>query len=558
MSKPHRIAGAIFVAAVCLELFFVHMLPLSLSIDSYGYIAFAADPFADTAPVVRTPGYPLLIAATGSLTLDTLLPLVLLQALLVTSVPVLCFYALAPAGQIAGVAGATLAAAYAYPYTMTLQVMTEATYMSGLMAAVLIFAIYVHRRRLPWLAGSLALIGLIAEIRPSANLLFPCVAAGAALVAMQHRSRRHVMHALLALAVTAGAFAGRPLVTDRNSANITPFFVWHWLSQCRLVDGGGITSNPDEPDSTSCVSLDNGPATRELFSAVRQMLAERRGRYDELASGRDFRGAPSGLRAGFTTYDAASIDRLVDDLVTNTRENPHRGPAMVTYLWEHIGLEETGRLLRAAIGETLMAHPRIVREKLVELLDLLILDPRLLALEMPRTPNALHDNVYWHFVPRSLQDRPVLDQFPAGPGAYSQWLVGLDRLTGVDPEAKELSGRFPDTWDESWRALRDQANYTTVGLFVGNWLTRVLGETLFLMSVVSIVPALMTSLWPVAAVAFVASWGLTAASFVVQDNYRHIMMHVPLLFLVHALAMAGVGNALRRPRSPGPLEPPPP
>ncbi len=96
------------------------------------------------------------------------------------------------------------------------------------------------------------------------------------------------------------------------------------------------------------------------------------------------------------------------------------------------------------------------------------------------------------------------------------------------------------------------------GAFVGNWLTRVLGETLFLMSVVSIVPALMTSLWPVAAVAFVASWGLTAASFVVQDNYRHIMMHVPLLFLVHALAMAGVGNALRRPRSPGPLEPPPP
>ncbi len=54
--RTHCIAALLFVAAICHQVFYLHLLPLSLSIDSYGYISYADNFWSSGTPVVRTPG----------------------------------------------------------------------------------------------------------------------------------------------------------------------------------------------------------------------------------------------------------------------------------------------------------------------------------------------------------------------------------------------------------------------------------------------------------------------------------------------------------------------
>ena len=531
----HRVAGLIFVVAVCHQLFYLHMLPLSLSIDSYGYMSYADNLLSGNTPVVRTPGYPLLIAATGVLWRDSLIPLVLLQMLLVTAVPALCFYALLPAGRRAALIASGLCLAYAYPYTMTLQVMTESTYMCGIFAVLLLFAIYCQRRKLSWLITAFAVAIVTAEIRPSANLLAVCVTIALAALAVRERTRRAAIHAAVALLVTVAVTTGRNAITERNSANLTPYFIWHWISLCQIGETGTVEYDFGVKNASSCVSLENGPVTRELYDTVRAVLRTDKEAFTYLASGRDFRGAASGVRPEFSDYSDVSVDRLVDDLIRNVRENAHRGPNMITALWAHVGMDRTGDLVRGTIMETLLAHPQIVTHRLRYLLTAVRFQTELLRFSVQSNPNALNENVYWQFVPASLRDRGLLEPFSAGSDVYAQWILGLDRLTGTDPEGRQMSGRFPLNATVTWNAFRRYGNDTIVAMFAGNWLTRMATETLYLLSFVLIWPALRSRLWPVAVAAFAASWGLTTASYLVLDTYRQIVLHVMPLFVVTAL-----------------------
>ena len=544
----HRLAGLIFVAAVCHQLFYLHFLPLSLSIDSYGYMTYAAHLLSPDTPVVRTPGYPAIVAALGVHWLDSLVPLVVFQMLVVATVPPLCFYALLPAGYAAAWVGSVLSLLYAYPITMTQQVMTESTYMTGLLGALLLFAVYCIRRRLPWLLAAFAVAMITVEIRPSANILYVCITAGVVLLALKERTRGLFIHTAIAVILSVTAVTGRSLVTDRNSANITPFFIYHWLSQCRLVGDSGVTFNPSAPNSSSCISLETGPATRAFFDAVREMLNVREDVYVSMASGHDFRGAQTGVRPEFQPRSPETIERLLQDLATNTSENAHRAPAMVMALWRQTGVGPGGALLRAMVFETLLAHPQVLLQKAPPLIKSLTFASELLRFNLVENHNALNENVYWQFVPKSLTEYPVLDAYPGGPSAFAQWIFGLDQLTGRDPEAKLLSGRYPGEWRTTVDMFRQYDNYTIMAVHIGNWLTRMQTETLVWLSLVAIIPAFLTPLWPVAVAAFLAAWGLTVSSFVVQDNYRQIVLHVMPLILVTGLGLQGTVNWRRRRR----------
>ena len=521
-----------------MQFFYILTLPISLPIDSFDYIRIAANPFVPDANVVRTPGYPLLVAAAGVPALDSALPVVVLQLLLGAAIPVLAFYTVRDAGLAAAWAAAGLMLAFQYAYTMPLQVMTETVYLFGSVGVLCLLGIFLRRGTYGWLLACVGAIAATAEVRPSATLLYAAIPFVLAVRALTRRDRRSVQQLAVGAAIAVAMIAGRGMLTDRNSGNIGPFFVWHWLGRCELADG------------RNCVSTANGPGTERFFALVRQMLAERRDVYDAMASLRDSRGAPAGVRPEFSDYNDASIDRLVEDLQTNTAQNSHRGPHLILALWNFAGMDRTGELLRPVILETLLTHPEVGRQVAGRFTRALFIPGNMVSTEDGLY--VLHDNVYWQFVPHSLGERGRLDTFPGGARLYAEWLHGLERRTGTDPVAKIDYGHVPESWDEAADALTRHGNRSAVALYLGGLLTR---KTVLVACVGSVIllPFVFVSAQPLlGAAVFLTSWGLILTSFFSQTTFRQIMIHAPGLFIPAALGAGTVidviARALRRTR----------
>ena len=527
-----ELAIGFFVLAACIQLVYLLWLPLSLSIDSYAYIGYARNLLIPDPYIVRTPGYPALVALAGVPWLDSMLVLVSLQMVMAAAMPVLVFCGLRHCGRTAALIGAALATVFPYTYTMSLQVMSETAYLFGYTLAIVLLAEHLARGSTSWLLATVGVIAITAEVRPSASILHAAVPFAVGLRLLLTRNRTAGAHLAVALVLAVVAVSGRALITERNSSNIAPFFVWHWMARCQLADG------------RACVSTDNGPATRDLFAAVKQMLRERPDVYESMASVRDIRGAAAGIRQEFAERNDAAVDRLTLDLQTNTSENAHRGPAMVLALWSHLGVPTTGALLRPVVLETLVAHPDILKQIAGRFTRALFTTQNVESAD--RGIYVLHDNVYWYFVPHSLSERSLLDTFPGGPRLYAEWIDGLDRLTGVDPAAKQLSGHVPESWAEASQAHGTLGNRSALALYLGSVLTREMVKYVCVASVI-LAPLLFASNASILGVtAWLTFWGLILTSFVSQNTYRQILLHVPGLVFVVAIEGDGLARVIAR------------
>ena len=526
-SADRRAAAVIFTAAACIQFFYMLTLPISLPIDSFDYIRIAANPFVPDANVVRTPGYPLLVAAAGVPALDSALPVVVLQLLLGAAIPVLAFYTVRDAGLAAAWTAAGLMLTFQYAYTMPLQVMTETVYLFGSVGVLCLLGIFLRRGTYGWLLACVGAIAATAEVRPSATLLYAAIPFTLAVRAIAKPHARAIKQLAVGTVIALVMIVGRGFVTERNSGNIGPFFVWHWMAPCEL------------PDGSSCVATTNGASTARFFEVVAQLLKQHRDFYDAMASARDVRGAPAGIRPEFIDYSDASIDRLVEDLQTNTAQNNHRGPHMVLALWNYLGVNRTGELLRPVIVETLFAHPGIARELADRFLFALFIPGNMITRD-DGFYMVLHDNVYWPFVPHSLSERGLLDTFPGGASLYAEWLHGLERRTGRDPAAKSGYGHVPESWTEAREALDRYGNRSAIALYLGGLLTRTTVAFVCVASLVLLPFVFASGQRLLGITVFLVSWGLILTSFFSQTTFRMILLHAPGLFVVVALGIDGV------------------
>ena len=525
-------APLVFVMAACVQLFYLLTLPVSLSIDSYSYIGFASNLLNSQPYLVRTPGYPALVALTALPWSGTALPLIALQVVMAASIPVLFYLAVRDAGRTAGLIAAGLAIVFPYPYTMSLQVMSEIAYLFGCVASMALLATCLKRQSMPLLLLTVAAIAITAEARPSANLLYAALLFALGVRYVMSRNRRTLTHFAVATALALGIVVGRGAMTERNSSNIAPFIVWHWMSTCQL------------PDGQSCVSVDNGPATRALFDTVRGMLVARRDVYESLASSRDIRGGTTGIRPAFRDFSPQSVDRLVMDLQTNTRENSHRGGMTVLALWSHLGMSQTGSLMRPVLLETIRAHPVVLGGIAERFVRALFIEKNVVS--MDEGLYVLHDGVYWYFVPHDLDERNLLETFPGGANLYAQWISALERRTGTDMAAKQLYGRVPESWPEALAAWREHGNRSAVALYAGSRIARAVVILACLGSILLLPFALRSPQWLFALTSWLTFWGLIATSFFSQHHYRQILLHAHGLFFVVAIGGGELLRALAR------------
>lgn len=196
-------ADALLVAAAALLtnfLYFALTLPDYLFPDSLTYLAparnllrglgFVTEP--GIAETLRTPGYPLLLAAFGT----RIVPVVVTQHLLNAAIAV-AVYVLASRrlGRFVGICAALLLAVDTPTIHYANKILSETLFTAALMIVFWMLAV----RRLPW-AGLLT--GVLVLIRPVAIAYFLVVAVY--LLIRRVRAREVVVYALLALALPFG------------------------------------------------------------------------------------------------------------------------------------------------------------------------------------------------------------------------------------------------------------------------------------------------------------------------------------------------------------------
>ncbi len=290
MKKKAHLSSYFFIRASNLEplivaaaalltnfLYFHLTLPDYLFPDSFTYLAparnllrglgFVSAP--GVAETLRTPGYPLLLAAFGA----RIVPVIIAQHLMNATIAV-AIYVIASRrfGRFVGVTAALLFAVDTPTIHYANKILSE-TLFTGVL--LLVFALVVARRRLP-VAG--VLTGMLVLIRPVAIVYFIVVAAY--LVLRRVRAREVAVYALLAIALPFGwalrnfARTGVFTVSSVGGVNLIEYRAAGVLA---ILDGGadfnadlrdeqeGLTADAD----TKIEALLKIPDAQELPQAVR-------------------------------------------------------------------------------------------------------------------------------------------------------------------------------------------------------------------------------------------------------------------------------------------------
>ena len=515
LSSDRRIIFVIFTLSALFQLLVFWVMPISITQDSPGYMAFAGDLLSPSAGSQRTVGYPFLIAVSGVHLFDSVIPLIFLQGIMSTLVPVLAYLTLSPVGRAYGIIAALLPVIFTHQYVMSLQVMTDAPFMFSLALAAFLISRYFRTENLALLIGTLFAIALFGLIRPSTDVLFGGLLLGLCVFAVQSRRRKIVSHLVIAALVVGTVWFGRGLLTDRTAANLGPFFMWHWVYS-------------DTKDHGNLVSLDNGPKTRELFTVLGEVLKKDWAAYNRLASHIDRFGAPIAVKDELKDFN---VDAVIEDLLKI--QNDHNGPAMAFILWRHIGKTRTGSLLRGAIIEALAARPDVIWTRL-----------KRAGRGIWRT-RPTRNTMQWMFIPAPGAEGLHLHHFRGGkglgPGVFAEWVFSLDRQTGEDEEGKKDIGRYPKSWEEAKTVFLDTGNFTALGNFVWIKAVRVFSRLMWGLVLISVVFAWWSSQKPLyTAILFAGVASSVLGMFVGTMDLRVCLMSFPLLLVAGLLGLEGV------------------
>ncbi len=516
LSPDRRIIFVIFTLSALFQLLVFWVMPISITQDSPGYMAFAGDLLSPSAGSQRTVGYPFLIAVSGVHLFDSVIPLIFLQGIMSTLVPVLAYLTLSPVGRAYGIIAALLPVIFTHQYFVSLQVMTDAPFMFSLALAAFLISRYFRTENLALLIGTLFAIALFGLIRPSTDVLFGGLLLGLCVFAVQSRRRKIVSHLVIAALVVGTIWSGRELLTDKTAANLGPFFMWHW-----------VYGSNETWDHGNLVSLDNGPKTRELFTVLGEVLKKDRAAYNRLASHIDRFGAPIAVKDELKDFN---VDAVIEDLLKI--QNDHNGPAMAFILWRHIGKTRTGSLLRGAIIEALAARPDVIWTRLKR------------AGKSMWAASPTRNTMQWMFIPAPWEEGLFLHHIRGGkglgPGVFAEWVFSLDRQTGDDEEGKKGIGRYLQSWEEAKTVLLDTGNFAALGYFIWAKLQRIISQLVLVLVAISVIFSPWSSQKPL----YVAVLTVGVASSVLGMimgimDLRMYSMSFPLLLIAGVLGLEG-------------------
>ena len=532
----------LFSLSAVTQLIYFYLLPLSYTIDSYQYILNNSE--------IRPPAYAWFLKLLGINIFKNSILVISFQMILIAAIPVLVFQTVVKSGKISAIIAAVLSMFYGYMYTMSVQVMSESLFIFGCVLTVYLISLYHSKQKTYLLVITCLCLILTSEIRQSSVPLFGGIFLMILLMLIKLRKIKFLIHSFLVLGVFLSYSSIRTLFIDKNGFDLMPFFMVHWMPDINTsnweISGDKVEFSP------RIIDKNNGEKGQELAEYMKKLFTERDDIYVVMSSLRTNAGGVYKQRPEFKIYNDENINKLVDDILYNRKYNAHRWPHLVNLLWEAYGVEKTSDLLHGAIIEGLIKNPTFFKNFYIPQLQRTI-----------KSGQALHDNVYWWFIPSRETSVSILDQFPLGGSAYASWLYSLEDKTGKDPLAKKGEGGVLaytpllnkkinlDTLSKlsnknPFESYKELNNYTAPAIYIGSLLTRALA-ILYLLSLPFIVVFSLFCKQKEIVIPIIGSITLIIAiSFLAQPYPRQIFIHMPLLFAVFGMGLAGFNESVSK------------
>ena len=533
----------IALAAIFIEMCFHALLPISVSNDSYGYLHLAKNLGSSSAAFERTLGYPILLALSGARIFDNLIPIVLIQAVVAVTIPLIIFKCLVRYGLGYAVLGALIACAYFYNFVTSLYILTEPVYVFATAVYVFCLVRYFHESTLKNLIWVIAACWLIALIRVSGTMHFLSLLAGMGFVVLTNLFTKNIDGAKMGLKHIAAALLiflvvslFQSLVTNRTSSVVWPHFVFNWAYR----------DSVDSETYLGVIKPENGPATKKLFEEIEKIVIEVPSQFDILKSG----GSPKveslkPQKNGKYSKEAAKL--LIDDLINNSR-HPLKSWWIEAVLMGNShdhghGIVGSSKLLGDAVKEGFRAHP----EKLWQRLKL-ILEKRLWISFIDGIEGHIisFPSAYYMQVPKKVDVAPSPS---IGVNSYKQWTHDLYKHTGIAPENRtvEYAQLYPTTIAGALENVRTD-NLVGFGHYIALQGTQILRLCWILIAVGIIIFPFARNKPILASLICASIIPNMVAVFTSETDARHLIMSSPIHIVTAVIVLYTMCGLWRRPK----------
>jgi hypothetical protein len=514
--------------ALFIELCFHAMLPVSISNDSYGYIALSRDLFSPNTSFERSVGYPVFLLLTGLNLFDNLIPVILVQAAMAVAIPLIVFKSLVRFGLGYAVIGALISCLYFYNFVLSLSVLTELAYGFSIAVYTFLLIAYFREMSLRNLLLVIASCWLIALIRMSGSLHFFSLLIGISFYILAQMSYKNwdnmklgLRHLFIAIAVFASVSVVQHTITNRTSSVAWPHFVFNWVYKSGTY-----------PAYLGIIKPENGPATKKLFDEVERIIREQPSAFDTLK----VRGGSEKVKAlkpeRDKKYSPEAVKMLMDDLINNNGDELrswHIEAVLINYAG---GVLSASKMMGDAVAEAFKEHPRAVIDRLQLVFRERIGDFLLKGIE---ANEVILPTAYHHQVVKVIDNEPGL---PVKPRVYMQWTYDMYNHTGTATVDRDVfyPNRYPSTFAGAMENIKTD---NVIGF--GHYVT-VLGMQVLRLSWVLILVGLV--IFPFTRQAPMLLSLLSASIlppvisvFLSETNARHLVMDSPLHLVTAIVVM---------------------
>lgn len=319
-------------------------LPIMVTPDSRAYIdlAFTITGKPDNSDYYRTPGYPLIMIASGVTLLKSFIGLILVQLAMALLIPVIIHRTLSDINHRAGYYAALISIFSLTPYLYMKAVLTEQSYIFFLLLSVLLATKYFLTKSVMYIYLLSVALAAVITIRPSSSLIF-LIFLPLTIIFIP----RKILHSIAAIVIVVASMAFwaylRPIVFNMpelkgSTSNLTgkTLFISPYLF------------------SAGAMNSANGPGTAELINTLKEYLADNQPQIDDFLARAD-----KDKNDEFKRYFYGRFKGDADALVREMFDHPSL--TYRTFIWtimdKAVGPVKSDRLQLDASLELLKKHP---------------------------------------------------------------------------------------------------------------------------------------------------------------------------------------------------------
>lgn len=567
------IYASVFFISIAIQLVIFDFSSITINMDAYAYI--------DSTAWMRPHGYDLFLYISGLHFFKNFQSTIILQMIVISSVPVvlMVIFNLLKINKSISLIAISFWFLYLYPFTMSLQIMSESVYIFGCSILLLFFVRYILDPNNKSLLILLSLFFVVNEIRSTLLLIYPALLFAVFILYRNYKKNiliKHIFYIILCFLVhlnmgslsikftplTKGLESDRHLSIgfnkyinlDKNSGNIAPFFMFHYMVYSENINSkrqNNVPKNFTIPKKF--IHPLNGDKSFQLFTLITDLYQKNQYLRNIISGELDFDGSLKNNNSENEKIKNLEVEDIKKIVFENTTK-PNMWPLIIDNLYREYGFNRTGKILRGTLYESFIKYPEFFYNIYPKFLKYMFFN------------SFFHERIYSQFIAAKNTDfesyPKLLNFYPLSPNSYSSWVGRIDSLVGRDNYADNVPPYHSDIYfhtsifksynnilkhkqKESSNALFKNFNKFAYPEFFFQSINQIFVFTIILIMPIMILTSLLNKYWFFSIPLAISGTLIILVTNLIFPAPRHICMNLIFLFPLVATGLSGVGLLIK-------------